>query len=114
MEWVVIVGSAALVVFVAVRLIDGLGLDRAAPVGPAPLAAAAFAPGMSVRLSVLPTRTALVVLDAEPDAPSAAVAGLVEEAVRDALVIDAVDVVEVRHRNGELLERRRRSGALSA
>jgi hypothetical protein len=78
---------------------------RAAPVPPAP--------GMSVTLSVLPTRTAIVVLDVGADARSAAVSRLVEHAVRDAFVFDAVEVVEVRRRDGELVERRRR-GVLSA
>lgn len=69
---------------------------------------------MSVTLSVLPTRTAVVVLGGGADAPSAEVATLVECAVCDAFVFDAVDVVEVRHPNGELLERRRRASVLSA
>jgi Ethanolamine utilization protein EutJ (predicted chaperonin) len=69
---------------------------------------------MSVTLSVLPTRTAVVVLGVETVASSTALARLVEHAVRDAFVFDAVDAVEVRRRNGELLERRRRNGAVSA
>ncbi|MCA1842595.1 MAG: hypothetical protein LC792_05285 [Actinobacteria bacterium] len=69
---------------------------------------------MSVTLSVLPTRTAVVVLDVGADAASTTLAGLVDHAVHDAFVFDAVDVVEVRRRNGELLERRSRGGLLSA
>jgi hypothetical protein len=68
----------------------------------------------SVTLSVLPTRTAVVMLDAATDACSADVAGLVDHAVEDAFVFDAVEVVEVRRRNGELVERRRRGGVLSS
>jgi hypothetical protein len=70
--------------------------------------------GMSVTLSVLPTRTAMVVLDVGADAPSSALNRLVEHAVRDAFVFSAVDVVEVRLRSGELLERRSRDGVLTA
>jgi hypothetical protein len=69
---------------------------------------------MTVTLSVLPTRTAMVVLDDGAAAPSAALSRFVEHAVRDAFVFDAVEVVEVRRRNGELLERRRRGGVLNA
>ena len=69
---------------------------------------------ISVRLSVLPTRTAVVMVDVAPHACSADVAGLVDHAVRDAFAFDAVDVVEVRRRNGELLECRRRGGVLRA
>ena len=68
---------------------------------------------MSVTLSVLPTRTAVVVVDVGPGPRPADLAGLVDHAVRDAFVFDAVDVVEVRRRTGELLERRRRGGVLS-
>jgi len=63
---------------------------------------------MSVTLSVLPTRTAVVMVDVGPDACSADLAGLVDHAIHDAFVFEAVDVVEVRRPNGELLERRRR------
>jgi hypothetical protein len=68
---------------------------------------------ISVTLSVLPTRTAVVMVDVGAGPGSADVAGLVDHAVRDAFVFDAVDVVEVRRRTGELLERRRRDGVLS-
>jgi len=103
MEWLVVIGLAAAAVAV-VRLVSGRRLEP----GPS------LPPEMSVTLSVLPSRTAVVMLDAGPDAPPTAVAGLVDQAVRDAFVLDAVDVVEVRRRNGELVERRSRGDVLSA
>jgi hypothetical protein len=63
---------------------------------------------MSVTLSVLPSRTAVVVLDADSEIPSRALDRLVNRAVRDAFVFEAVDAVEVRRRTGELLFRRHR------
>jgi Ethanolamine utilization protein EutJ (predicted chaperonin) len=104
MGWLIVAVSAAVVGFIVTRAVHGRRLDSVAHP----------APEMSVRLSVLPTRTAVVVLDVGVDAPPAAVARLVEHAVRDAFVFDAVDIVEVRRGNGELLEQRRRSGVLSA
>jgi hypothetical protein len=59
-----------------------------------------------VLLSVLPDRTAVVTLDVKSDASSAAVAWLVDEAVRDAFDLD-VDGVEVRRSDGKLLDRPR-------
>ncbi len=103
MEWLVVIGLAAAAVAV-VRLVSGRRLQ----------AGAGRPPEMSVTLSVLPSRTAVVMLDAGPEAQTTAVAGLVDQAVRDAFVLDAVDVVEVRRRNGELLERRSRGDVLSA
>ena len=104
MGWLMVLAvPAAVVAFIVSRVVRGRRLDPGAHL-----------PEPSVRLSVLPTRTALVVLDLGVDAPSAAVAKLVEHAVRDAFVFDAVDVVEVRHRNGEPLEQRHRGGVLSA
>jgi len=64
------------------------------------------APG--VLLSVLPDRTAVVTLAVTSDASSAAVALLVDEAVRDAFALGGVDDVEVRRSDGQLLDRRRR------
>jgi hypothetical protein len=105
MAWVVAITiAAAAVMFVIVRAVR----DRSAA------ADEARPPEMSVTLSVLPTRMARVVLDVGPNAPSAAVSRLVEQAVRDAFVFNAVEVVEVRRRTGELLELRRRDGVLSA
>lgn len=69
---------------------------------------------MSVTLSVLPTRTAVIVLDGATDSGSAALAALVDQAVTDAFSFNAVDRVEVRRRNGDLLETRRRGGVLTA
>jgi Ethanolamine utilization protein EutJ (predicted chaperonin) len=69
---------------------------------------------MSVTLSMQSTRRAVVMVDDRPGTHAPDVAGLVEHAVRDAFVFDAVDVVEVRRRSGELLERRSRRGLLSA
>lgn len=103
MEWLVAIAvPAAAVAFVVARLIHGRRHESVARL-PAE---------MSVTLSVLPTRTAVIVVDSGADAPSAALAGLVDHAVRDAFVFDAVDVVEVRRHSGELLERRRRGGVL--
>ena len=105
MKWLVVTAfSAAVVAFVLIRAVRSRRPETDAP-PPAE---------MSVTLSVLPTRTAVVVLDVETEAPSAALTRLVEHAIRDAFVFDAVDAVEVRRRNGELLERRRRGGVLSA
>jgi len=67
-----------------------------------------------VTLSVLPTRTAVVMVGADADPSSAAVAPLVEHAAREALSFATVDVVEVRRRDGQLLERRRRDHAVRA
>lgn len=103
MEWLVVIGLAAAAVAV-VRLVSVRRLETGRP----------LPPEMSVTLSVLPSRTAVVMLDAGPDAPASAVAGLVDQAVRDAFVLDAVDVVEVRRRDGELVERRSRGGVLRA
>jgi hypothetical protein len=63
---------------------------------------------VAVTLSVVSRRTAVVVLDMGSDAASAASANLVEHAVRDAFGFHAVDVVEVRRHDGELLDRRHR------
>jgi hypothetical protein len=63
---------------------------------------------LSVRLSVMPDRRAVVVVDVGADAPSGALDPLVQDVIRDAFVFDAVDVVEVRRPNGELVDRRRR------
>jgi len=60
-----------------------------------------------VTLAVLPGRSAVVTVDAEPQR-SPGVACLVDQAVRDAFAFDGVDDVEVRRADGELLERRRR------
>jgi hypothetical protein len=103
MEWLVVIPAAA-VAFVVVRLVTG---GRLRPGRRLPSE-------MSVTLSVLPSRTAVVRLDVASDAPPAALASLVDQAVRDAFVLDAVDVVEVRRRDGDLLERRRRGDVLSA
>ena len=70
--------------------------------------------GVGVTLSVLPSRTAVVMLDLGADPASAAVAPLVEHAVRDAFVFEAVDVVEVRGRDGQLLDRRSRDNVIRA
>ena len=63
---------------------------------------------VSVTLSVLPTRTAVVVVDTDADEFSAVVNCLVQHAVREAFLFDAVDVVEVRRRTGMVVDRRRR------
>ena len=60
-----------------------------------------------VTLAVLPGRTALVTVDAEPErSPGAAY--LVDQAIQDAFTFDGVDSVEVRRVDGELLEQRLR------
>jgi hypothetical protein len=65
------------------------------------------APG--VLLSVLPDRTAVVTVAVKADASSdAAVARLVDQAVRDAFALGGVDDVEVRRSDGQLLDRPRR------
>lgn len=102
MEWLIVAVPAAVVALIITRLVQPRRLDSGAH----------LPPEISVTLSVLSTRTAVVVVDAGVDPPSAAVASLVEHAVRDAFAIGAVDVVEVRGGNGELLEQRRR-GVLS-
>jgi len=64
----------------------------------------------SVLLSVRPDRTAVVTLNVKSDPSSAAVAWLVDEAVRDAFDL-GVDGVEVRRSDGKLLDRPRRPNA---
>ena len=59
---------------------------------------------VGVTLSVLPGRTAVVSLDQGADP------ALLEQAVTEALTFGTVDVVEIRHRDGQLLDRRSRSG----
>jgi hypothetical protein len=103
MEWLVVI--ALPLTALAFILVGAAQARRVVPDAP---------PAMSVTLSVLPTRTAVVVLDVETAAPSADLAGLVEHAVRDAFRFHAVNAVEVRRRNGEVLERRLRRGVLSA
>lgn len=61
-----------------------------------------------VLLSVLPGRTALVTLDVNSDASSAAVTQLLDEAVQHAFALASVDEVVVRRSDGELLDRLRR------
>ena len=68
----------------------------------------AAADEMSVTLSVLPTRTAVVVVDVDGDVVSPGLTRLVQHAVREAFVFSAVDVVEVRRRDGGVVERRHR------
>jgi hypothetical protein len=60
-----------------------------------------------VLLSVRPDRTAVVTLGVKSGTSSAAVARLVDEAVRDALALAGVDTVVVRRSDGELLGRLR-------
>ena len=69
---------------------------------------------VGVTLSVLPNRTAVVTLERGADASSASIAPLVEQAVNEALAFATVDAVEVRSRDGQLLDRRRRSDELLA
>jgi hypothetical protein len=69
---------------------------------------------VGVTLSILPTRTALVMLDPRAGGSSAAVAPVVEHAVSEAFAFESVDVVEVRTRDGQLLDRRRRRDVISA
>jgi nicotinamidase-related amidase len=61
-------------------------------------------------LSVLPDRTALVVLDVQNDndAPSDDIAAMVELAVGDAFAFAAVELVEVRGCDGGVVDRRYR------
>ena len=68
----------------------------------------------AVTLSVLPTRTAVVMIDLGADASSAAVAPLVEHAVNDAFALETVDVVEVRSPDGHVLDRRCRADVINA
>jgi len=70
---------------------------------------AADQPGQepAVTLSVLPGQRAIVTVDANGD-HSAGTADLVDHAVRHAFTLDAIDVVEVRQADGDLLERRLR------
>jgi len=72
----------------------------------------AEAEAVAVRLSVVAAGTAVVVLDGGRHAASGAGARLVERAVRDAFVLEAVDVVEVRRPDGALLDRRHRPSGL--
>ena len=67
-------------------------------------------PAPSVVLSVRPDRTAVVTLGVNSDASSAAVAQLVDAAVRHALTLANVDHIEIRRSNGNLVDRRRRNG----
>jgi hypothetical protein len=69
---------------------------------------------VGVTLSVLPSRTAVVMLDLGADPASAEVAPLVEHAVREAFMFEAVDVVEVRGRDGQLLDRPCREDVIRA
>lgn len=69
---------------------------------------------VGVTLSVLPPRTAVVMLDIGADPASPEVAPLVEHAVREAFMFEAVDVVEVRGSDGQLLDRRCRDNVISA
>lgn len=63
---------------------------------------------VAVTLSVLPTRIALVAIDLDGAEFPPTLNRLVEHAVREAFVFSAVDVVEVRRRDGSLIERRHR------
>jgi hypothetical protein len=77
MKWLVVTAFlAAAAAFVLTRAVR----PRRSGAGAPPPAA------MSVTLSVLPTGTAVVVLDVETEAPSAALSRLVEHAVRDAFL----------------------------
>ena len=69
---------------------------------------------VGVTLSVLPGRTAVVRLDLGADPASAAIAPLVEHAVREAFLFETVDVVEVRGPDGQLLDRRSRDTVIRA
>jgi len=69
---------------------------------------------VGVTLSVLPNRTAVVTLELGTDACAASVAPLVELAVKEALAFTTVDVVEVRYRDGQLIDRRSRGDELLA
>ena len=69
---------------------------------------------VGVTLSVLRCRTAVVRLDLGADPASAAIAPLVEHAVREAFAFEAVDVVEVRGPDGQLLDRRSRDNVIRA
>jgi len=104
MEWLLAIAVlTAVAPLVVIRVLHRRRLDRPAH----------RPPGMSVTLSVLPSRTAVVVLGAESDTSSRALDRLVDRAVRDAFVFEAVDVVEVRRRNGEFLYRRHRDHGAS-
>jgi microcompartment protein CcmK/EutM len=96
--------SALLVAFPALAAVlliaEGIRCGRAARRQPAE--------EVAVTLSVVAGRTAVVVLEGGSAAGSAAGATLVERAVRDAFVLEAVDVVEVRRPDGALLDRRHR------
>jgi hypothetical protein len=61
-----------------------------------------------VTLSVLPGGTAVVTLELGADASSASIAPLVEHVVDEALAFETVDIVEIRSRDGQLIDRRRR------
>jgi hypothetical protein len=62
----------------------------------------------SVTLSVLPGGRAVVTLDAEGDESATALAHLVDPAVGDAFALASVETVEVRRRDGTLVDRRSR------
>ena len=69
---------------------------------------------LGVTLSVLPSRTAVITLELGGDPCSAAVASLVEHAVKEAFAFETVDALEVRDRDGHLLDRRSRGDARPA
>lgn len=99
MTWfVALVAVVAVAAFMTVRI-----MQRRRPGSGRPVRS-----DTQVTLSVLPSRTAVVMLERGVDAPSAALNRLVEHAVREAFVFRSVDIVEVRKPDGQLLDRRRR------
>ena len=104
MVWLVVLAVASGVALIVASVLRGRGFnsgtDRPRHVG--------------VTLSVLPSRTAVVMLDLGADSASGEVGPLVEHAVREAFTFKAVNVVEVRDSDGQLLDRRRRDHVISA
>ena len=104
MVWLVVLAVVSGVALIVASVLRGRG----------------FKPGthrhrdVGVTLSVLPSRMAVVMLDLGADPASAEVGPLVEHAVREAFAFKAVAVVEVRGRDGQLLDRRRRDNVISA
>ena len=105
MPWFIVFGSWTVAVAVVIARLVAVRRSRFKPRLPTEV---------GVTLSVLPSRTAVVMLDLGADASSAAVAPLVEQAVSEALAFKSVDVVEVRARDGQLLDRRCRDDVITA